>query len=249
MSIKSVCPQCGMSVDDKISFCPTCGSKMNVVDEPSETAANLNEDMNNTYGSENSPEKDPFVFNNESKDNEPKAESNPAFDAAMNNNSNTNNSGNAPDLDSVMNGGNNFDNTSKNGSGIPPIPPVYNQPNMGMGNGNVPPIQFGMNTGMPPMPQPNKLADTMALVGMILGIVSICLCCFNLLDLPVAIAGLVLGILGVKSTKRKGMAIAGIVCSAIAILLCIAVFINGLEYSSNVSDLEDILRAYEEIYD
>ncbi len=132
-----------------------------------------------------------------------------------------------------------------------PIPPVYNnQPNMNMGNGNIPPVP-NMYTNS--QSQPNKPADTMALVGMILGIVSLCLCCFNLIDLPFAIAGLVLGILGVKSTKRKGMAIAGIVCSAIAVLLCISLFINGMELSSSLSndmdDLEDILRVYEDLYD
>lgn len=241
MSMKSVCPQCGMSMDEKVDFCPTCGSKMNVIDEPSKTFEN-NNDMNNTYGSENNS-----ANNSSASNNEQNSDGNPALNAAMNNSS--------PDLDSVMNNGNNnFNNAQNNqqnaGNGVPPIPPVYNnQPNMNMGNGNIPPIQPVMNMNMPSQSQPNKPADTMALVGMILGIVSLCLCCFNLLDIPVAIAGLVLGILGVKSTKRKGMAIAGIVCSAIAILLCISVFINGLEYSSQVDDLEDILRVYEDLYD
>ena len=239
--MKSVCPQCGMSMDEKVDFCPTCGSKMNVIDAPSKTFEN-NNDMNNTYGSENNS-----ANNSSASNNEQNSDGNPALNAAMNNSS--------PDLDSVMNNGNNNFNNAQNsqqnaGNGVPPIPPVYNnQPNMNMGNGNIPPIQPVMNMNMTSQSQPNKPADTMALVGMILGIVSLCLCCFNLLDIPVAIAGLVLGILGVKSTKRKGMAIAGIVCSAIAVLLCISVFINGLEYSSQVDDLEDILREFEYMYD
>lgn len=244
MSMKSVCPQCGMSMDGNVAFCPTCGSKMNAIDEPSATFENFNKDTNNTYDSENNFANDSFASNNEQS-----AASNPALNAAMNNsnpdlNGAMNNS--APDLDAAMNDGNNFNNAPNVGGGIPPIPPTYNQSNMNMGNGNIPPIQPGMNMFQP---KPNTPSDTMALVGMILGIVSLCLCCFNLLDIPVAIAGLVLGILGVKSTKRKGMAIAGIVCSAIAILLCILVFVNGMEYSYSFgNDLEDILREYEDIY-
>lgn len=86
----------------------------------------------------------------------------------------------------------------------------------------------------------------MALVGMILGIVALALCCLNLLMLPVAIAGLVLSIIGVKSVRRKGMSIAGIICSALAFILCIVIFCEGMsevkKQSSIYSDIyEDIL--------
>ncbi|MGI5245549.1 DUF4190 domain-containing protein [Dactylosporangium sp. CA-139066] len=68
----------------------------------------------------------------------------------------------------------------------------------------------------PAGPQPQ---NTLGLVGMILGIASIpMMCCY--IGLPLGIAGVVLGYLGLNKVKQglannRGMALAGIICGAI----------------------------------
>ncbi len=59
----------------------------------------------------------------------------------------------------------------------------------------------------------NDRADKDALIGFILSLVGL------LILQPVAIAGLIYSIRGLKSFKRKGLAIAGIIISALVILL------------------------------
>jgi hypothetical protein len=61
----------------------------------------------------------------------------------------------------------------------------------------------------------------MALAAMVLGIVGIPLTCCAYLSVIPGILGVIFGILGIKSSK-KGMAIAGIICGAIAIVAGIA---------------------------
>lgn len=65
----------------------------------------------------------------------------------------------------------------------------------------------------------------MAIASMVLGIVSIVLCCIWYISVPCAIIGLILGILYNKKGTKSGMATAGIVCSIIAIVLVVLVFI------------------------
>lgn len=65
----------------------------------------------------------------------------------------------------------------------------------------------------------------MAIAAMVLGIVSIVLCCIWYISVPCAIIGLILGILYNKKGEKSGMATAGIVCSIIGIVLVLAVVI------------------------
>lgn len=60
-----------------------------------------------------------------------------------------------------------------------------------------------------------------AITGLILGILSILVCCFSWFDAILGIAGIILSSLGVKSYKYKGCAIAGLVCSIAGTLLAI----------------------------
>lgn len=71
----------------------------------------------------------------------------------------------------------------------------------------------------PPMPDPNAPKDnrTIAMVGMILGIVSIVISCAWYLAIPAGIAGIVCGVKGLRSSGH-GMAMAGIICGAIGIV-------------------------------
>lgn len=75
-------------------------------------------------------------------------------------------------------------------------------------------------------------ADGFAIAGMVLGIVSIVLCCFSFLNFILGIAGIILSILGVKSYKYKGCAIAGIVCSAAGTMLSVVQFLSLVTYES-----------------
>ncbi|MCL1846454.1 MAG: DUF2510 domain-containing protein [Coriobacteriia bacterium] len=65
--------------------------------------------------------------------------------------------------------------------------------------------------------QAGKDRKGFALTGMIIGIASVLLCCFNALDLPLAILAIIFSILGLKSS-RKGMAIAGIILGALGLI-------------------------------
>ncbi len=58
-------------------------------------------------------------------------------------------------------------------------------------------------------------ADKSALVGMILGICSLVLCCIGL---PTGIVGIIFSIKGLKSKTRKGMAIPGLITSILAVI-------------------------------
>jgi len=60
-----------------------------------------------------------------------------------------------------------------------------------------------------------------AIVALVLGIIAIPGAIIPIIGLPIGIVGLIMGILGRKSS-RKGIAIAGIVLSAIALLLSVA---------------------------
>ena len=79
----------------------------------------------------------------------------------------------------------------------------------------------------------NKNTDNYALAGLILGISSLVgvwipVICY--LAIPAAIVGIVLSVMGLKSTTKKGMAIGGLVCSIVALsllllaLMCVCVF-------------------------
>lgn len=105
----------------------------------------------------------------------------------------------------------------------PPLDSLFNQ----QGFGNVPPPQnqfSGQNFGQtPPHPMQyenyNQYAQNdgayngCAIAGLVLGIISIVMCCLLWLNIILGIAGIVLSIVGFKSFKYKGCAIAGLVCS------------------------------------
>ncbi len=67
-------------------------------------------------------------------------------------------------------------------------------------------------------PQPPKQSNVLAIVGMILGIISILAGCCGWYSLFLGIPGLVCSILSRKQGK-SGMSVAGIVCSIIGIII------------------------------
>ncbi len=87
------------------------------------------------------------------------------------------------------------------------------------------PVNGGFNNNMPP--QEPKGGAGLGIASMVLGIVSLVLFCLPYICFPGGIISIILG--GVNLAKKnpgKGMAIAGIVCSIIAIaiyIICIAI--------------------------
>ncbi|MFM8271550.1 MAG: DUF4190 domain-containing protein [Gemmata sp.] len=74
----------------------------------------------------------------------------------------------------------------------------------------------------------------LAIASLILGIFSIILaCCCGLFSLPVSIAALVCGALGMKNPEGKGMAVAGLVLGIIAIVLAIINVVIGIGMQFN----------------
>ena len=78
--------------------------------------------------------------------------------------------------------------------------------------------------------QPQKLPAGLAITSMVLGIVSLAMFCLSYLSIPCAIVAVVLGAIALNKVKRgeaggKGMAVAGLVCSIIALALDIILLI------------------------
>ena len=67
-----------------------------------------------------------------------------------------------------------------------------------------------------------KESNVFAIISMIAGILSILCCCFGAIGIVIAIAAVVLGIISIKKEEpKKGMAIAGIVCGGVGLILAV----------------------------
>jgi hypothetical protein len=124
-----------------------------------------------------------------------------------------------------------------------PQQPNFNQPQQP--NFNQAPQQPNFN--QPPVynnPTPPAPGKGLSIASMVLGIVSIVLCCIygGVLGIP----GLILGIIGMKNNPQsKGMAIAGIITSIIGIVILIALIIMIVVIgSASISDWEYYLNGY-----
>ena len=83
------------------------------------------------------------------------------------------------------------------------------------------PQDFGYSSA----PEPEKKG--MSIASLILGICGFIAWCIPLFGYPVTIVGIILGAIGMKK-GGKGMAIAGIICSAIAFVLTLINSIAGV---------------------
>ena len=117
--------------------------------------------------------------------------------------------------------------------GQPPQPPGY-PPAGGYG----PPPMFGPPAfgpgGFAP-PGPSGQMETLAIISLVLGLLSLPGgCCCSILVMPVSIGGGVCGFIAMNNIQKSGgylggkpLAIAGIVCSGISILLAITRLVLG----------------------
>lgn len=87
----------------------------------------------------------------------------------------------------------------------------YNPPPGGPANGYY---------GQPP-------SQGFGIASLVCGILALVMCCIWCLSIPLGVVSIVLGILQIQKKTAKGMAIAGIVCSVLGILLSIVVFISA----------------------
>ena len=81
-----------------------------------------------------------------------------------------------------------------------------------------------------------------SIASLVLGVVALLICCFApVLSIILSIAGLITGIYGLKKSKKenyagRGLAIGGIICSAIGIILGIIFFIMRIAFSFSLFD-------------
>ena len=107
-------------------------------------------------------------------------------------------------------------------------PPPYGAP---------PPVGFGgPGFGGPPM-GPMQKTHALAITSLVTGIVSILpsCCCLGFLGIPVAIAGVITGALGLMKIKAapdqfkgNGLAIAGIVCASLGLVFGVLELVPGV---------------------
>lgn len=102
---------------------------------------------------------------------------------------------------------------------IPPVTPVNPVSPSGPLPDNSPFIAPGPNMPSNQNNMGNDANRTAAIAGMVIGIVSVVLCCVPYLSIALGITGLILSVKGMKSTTARGMAIAGLVCSIVGLAL------------------------------
>lgn len=75
---------------------------------------------------------------------------------------------------------------------------------------------------------PKNNAEMFAIIGLVLGVINLCSWFLPICGFPLTIAGIILGILGLKSPDKKWMGIVAIVISAIAMILTIVNAVAGV---------------------
>ena len=101
-----------------------------------------------------------------------------------------------------------------------------------------------MNEPLSPAPSSGK-EKTFAIVSLVLGILNLCAWFFPICGVPLGIAGLVFGYLGLKAPEQKNLAIAGMVLSGLGILLACINAIVGAMFAPQIQQMiNELLSGY-----
>ena len=94
--------------------------------------------------------------------------------------------------------------------------------------------------------EPKNDSKVFAIISLVCGILSLLCSCCGWLGILIAVAGVVLGIISIKKEEdAKGMAIAGIICGGIGLLIAIIVIVSLGALSS--ADPESIKQYFENL--
>lgn len=93
----------------------------------------------------------------------------------------------------------------------------------------------------PPAPAPTSDQKGLAIASLVVGIINLCTWLLPICGAPLAIAGLVLGYFGLKSSQRN-LAIAGMVLSGIGLCLAIVNAIAGVVLGPQLQSIFDSIN-------
>jgi hypothetical protein len=102
-----------------------------------------------------------------------------------------------------------------------------------------------MQSNEPLIPKPASSGNekTFAIISLVLGVVNLCAWLFPICGFPLAIAGIVLGYLGMRSPEQKNLAIAGLALSGLGLILACINAIAGVVFAPEIERmLDEILR-------
>ena len=104
----------------------------------------------------------------------------------------------------------------------------------------------GYTSGQTTYTEPVNDSKVFAIISLVCGIVSLLCSCCGWLSIVVAVAAIVLGIISInKQENAKGMAIAGIVCGGVGLLVAVVFLIAGAAmgkaFTDNPDSVEEIL--------
>lgn len=84
------------------------------------------------------------------------------------------------------------------------------------------------------------------IASMICGILALVTCCFWCLCIPLAVVSIVLGIIQISKGTAKGMSIAGIICSAVGLIMTVLLIVFGIVMNSS-SGYQNFLHEYNDM--
>lgn len=105
--------------------------------------------------------------------------------------------------------------------------------------------------GMQPAPYPpeQKKSNGFGIASLVCGILAVLSCCVWCVTLPLAVLSIVFGILQLTRKGSKPMAVAGIICSGVALVLMI-VFLIWAGYIAQDENYQSLYnQIYNEVYD
>lgn len=216
-----ICPNCGNQNSDDVSQCTFCGQRFAPKDPAPDASQNY------TQGN---PSGNDYYSSGDQRTDSGSGSSQNYWQ-----NPNGQNWNNQQQYNQDWNNQQNWNN----GQGYPNNQ-GWNQQNnyQGWNNGQ------GYWSSQPPKPPKN----TLGMVSMIIGIVSIVFCCFlPYLSIPLDIVAIVLGIIALRKPGGKGMAIAGIIIGAVILIAgiillgMVAYFITTPEFQHYFNELYDSL--------